>query len=269
VKLALRSELLKMRTMPGMWVVLLLAFPLTCLFVMFSFLNAGNHTFPHQTFAAVQTLSDRRLLLGAGFRSTTLLAPVLGVLCLTVEYRHKTLTTTLLLTPKRNVVLGAKVIATTLWCIGMALTTFVAVFALGLPWNASMGGSASSVLNQAGAVMPQMFVVTVLLGLFGLGFGTLVKNQIAGVLITLGESLILEGLLVLLFVEVFHYDLNWLPGEATAAFAGILAKGASFGGTGSSIFSLLPWWQGGLAMLGWGLGPLTIGYYTTFRRDVT
>ncbi len=266
---ALRAELLKMRTMPGMWVVLLLAFPLTCLFIMFAFLNAGHHLFPQQTYAAVSTLSERRLLLGAGFRTATLLAPLLGVLSITTEYRHKTLTGTLLLTPRRSTVLGAKVIATTIWTLGMAAVTFVAVGALGLTWNASMGGSVSSVLDQAGAVVPQMFAVTVLLGLFGLGFGTLVKNQIAGILITIGESLILEGLIVLLFVEVFHYDLNWLPGEATASFAGIIAKGASFGGSNSNTFNLLPWWAGGIAMLGWGLGPLIVGYFTTFRRDVT
>ncbi len=260
---------MKMRTMPGMWVVLLLAFPLTCLFILFAFINAGNHTFPHQTFVAVHSLSEQRLLLGAGFRSATLLAPLLGVLCVTTEYRHKTLTGTLLLTPKRSVVLGAKVIATAIWSLGMAALTFVAVGALGLTWNASMGGSASSVLDQAGAVVPEIFVVTVLLGLFGLGFGTLVRNQIAGVLITIGETLILEGLIVVLFVEVFHYDLNWLPGEATASFAGIIAKGASFGGSNNGLFTLLPWWAGGLAMLGWGLGPLAIGYFTTFRRDVT
>jgi ABC-type transport system involved in multi-copper enzyme maturation permease subunit len=266
---ALRSELLKMRTVPGMWVVLLLAFPLTCLFILFAFINAGNHADPKVTFAAVSTLSQRRLLLAAGFRAVTLLAPVLGVLCITTEYRHKTVTGTLLLTPKRDVVLGAKIIATTIWCVGMAAITFVAVGALGLSWNAAMGGTVSSVLDQAGAVLPQMFAVTVLLGLFGLGFGTLVKNQIAGVLVTIGESLILEGLIVLLFLSVFHYDLNWLPGEATAAFAGILAKGASFGGSSDSIFTLLSWWTGGLVMLGWGLGPLAIGYFTTFRRDVT
>jgi hypothetical protein len=264
-----RAELLKMRTMPGMWVVLLMAFPLTCLFILFAFLNAGSHAFPATTFAAVHNLSERRLLLGAGFRAVILLGPVLGVLCITTENRHKTLTGTLLLTPRREVVLGAKVVATTVWSLGMAAVTFVAVGLMGLTWNAAQGGSVSSVLDQAGAVVPEMFVVTVLLGLFGLGFGTLVKNQIAGVLITIGESLILEGLLVLLFIRVFHYDLNWLPGLATTSFAGIIAKGASFGGNDSSIFTLLPWWAGGLVMLAWGLGPLTLGYFTTFRRDVT
>jgi hypothetical protein len=268
---ALRAELFKLRTMPGMWVVLLLAFPLTVLFILLSFLSAGSHTFTHQTFAHVQTLSDRRLLLGSGFRTLTLLGPLLGVLCLTTEYRHKTLTGTLLLTPQRSRVLAAKVMATAIWSFGMAMITFIAVAAVGLPWNSGMGGSVSSVLNQAGAVVPEMFLAAILLGLFGLGFGTLVKNQIAGVLVTIGGTLILEGLIVFVVNIVFHYDLNWMPDEATAAFAGVIAKGAGFGGGDNSSlnFSLLPWWLGGIAMLGWGLIPLTVGYFTTFRRDVT
>lgn len=266
----IRAELLKMRTMPGMWVVLLLAFPLTGLFVVVSFLMAGAHTFPTQTFAHVQTLADRRFLLGSGFRAVTLLAPLVGVLCVTTEYRHKTVTGTLLLTPQRSRVLMAKVVATIVWSLGMAIITFVAVGAIGLPWDAGMGGAVGPVLSQAGAVVPELVVATILLGLFGLGFGTLVKNQIAGVLVTIGGTLILEGLIVYLTNLIFHYNLNWMPDEATAAFAGIIAKGAGFGGGGGNLnFSLLPWWGGGLAMAGWGLIPLTIGYFTTFRKDVT
>jgi hypothetical protein len=269
----IRSELLKLRTMPGMWVVLLLAFPLTGLFIVVAFLTAGSHAIPHSTFAAVQRLSDRRLLLGAGFQSVTLLAPLLGVLCVTTEYRHKTITGTLLLTPKRSQVLGAKIVATALWAVGMSILTFVAVAAIGLPWDASMGGAIGSVLDQVGAVVPELLLATVLLSLFGLGFGTLVKNQIAGVLVTIGGTLILEGLIVFLVNLIFHYDLNWMPNEATAAFAGEIARGAGFGGDGggnaSLNFHLLPWWGGGLAMLGWGVVPLTLGYFTTFRKDVT
>jgi hypothetical protein len=154
----------------------------------------------------------------------------------------------------------------------MTVITFVAVAALGLPWNAAMGGTVGSVLDQSGAVVPEMFVVTILLGLFGMGFGTLVKNQIAGVLVTIGGTLILEGIIVAVCLAVFHYDLNWLPDEATAAFAGVIAKGAGFGGGGGGgglHFTLLRWWIGGLVMVGWGLIPLTVGYFTTFRRDVT
>ena len=107
---------------------------------------------------------------------------------------------------------------------------------------------------------------SVLLGLFGLGFGTLVKNQVAGILVTIGGTLILEGLLILLARAIFDYNLNWLPNAAGAAFAGDIARG--FGGDRNQL-RLLTWWQGGLVMLLWGLVPLTVGYYTTFRRDVT
>ena len=110
----------------------------------------------------------------------------------------------------------------------------------------------------------------VLLGLFGLGFGTLVKNQVAAILLTIGGTLILEGILIALAKAIFHYDLNWLPNGAGAALAGDIARGLGGGnGNGPNAFRLLTWWQGGLVLLAWGLGPLILGYFTTFRRDVT
>jgi hypothetical protein len=171
-------------------------------------------------------------------------------------------------------VLAAKIVATSVWAIAMTIISFLAVFTMGLIWNSAMGGSVGSVLDQAGAVVPEVFIATVLLALFGLGFGTLVKNQIAGVLVTVGGTLILEGLIEFIVYEVAgHYSLNWLPNEATAAFIGTLANGLGFGGGGGGNggfnFQLLPWWAGGLAMVGWGIVPLTIGYFTTFRKDVT
>jgi hypothetical protein len=76
------------------------------------------------------------------------------------------------------------------------------------------------------------------------------------------------GLLIALARAIFHYDLNWLPNAAGAALAGDIARG--FGGGGNRTGErLLAWWQGGLVTLAWGLVPLGIGYYTTFRRDVT
>ncbi len=192
------------------------------------------------------------------------------MLCVTGEYRHQTITTTLVLTPNRARVLGAKVLVTAAWAVLIALLTFVAVAAVGLPWNAALGGDTSQVTDQIGAVVPGLLASAVLLGLFGLGFGTLVKNQVAAILLTIGGTLILEGLLIALARAIFHYDLNWLPNAAGAALAGDIARGFAGGGGGRGEgFRLLTWWQGGLVMLLWGLIPLTAGYYTTFRRDVT
>jgi ABC-type transport system involved in multi-copper enzyme maturation permease subunit len=263
---ALRAELLKMRSMPGVWVTWALALPLTVLGCLAVFAIAANGD-PGHALNFPQNLHQRRMLLGAGYGTMQVLAPILGVLCITTEYRNKTITTSLILVPIRTRVIAAKVIVVALWSVFMVVLTLVTVAAVGLPWNAALGGSASQIFDQAGAVLPGLLAATVLLGLFGLGFGTLVKNQVAGILITIGSTFILEQILVALARSIFHYDLNWLPNGAGGALAGDIARG--FGSAQDATTRLLTWWQGGLVMLLWGLVPLTIGYFTTFRRDVT
>ncbi len=268
---AIRAELIKMRSMPGVWVTFGLAFPLTVLVILGVLASAGG--FPGHTFYFAQTLRQQRQLLGAGYFGIEVLAPIVGVLCVTSEYRHKTITTTLVLTPVRTRAVAAKVAVTALWSVFIALLTLVAVAAVALPWNAALGGVTSQITDQVGAVVPGLLVSAILLGLFGLGFGTLVKNQVAAILLTIGGTLILESLLVALARAIFQYNLNWLPNAAGAALAGDIARGfggnGGNGGGGPQGVHLLAWWQGGLVMRLWGLVPLTIGYFTTFRRDVT
>jgi ABC-2 type transport system permease protein len=190
---ALRAELLKMRSMPGVWVSFGLAFPLTILLVLAVLASAGG--FPGHTFYFVSSLRERRELLGSGYFGIEVLAPVIGVLCVTSEYRHKTITTSLVLVPVRSRVLLAKVITVAIWAVLLAALSLAAVFLVGLPWNAALGGATSQVTDQVGAVVPGLVASAVLLGLFGLGFGTLVKNQVAAILLTIGGTLILEGIL--------------------------------------------------------------------------
>ena len=124
------------------------------------------------------------------------LAPIIGVLCVTGEYRHKTITTTLVLAPGP---------APACWVprsspppcgpSSWRCSRCVAVAVVALPWNAALGGVTSQVTDQVGAVVPGLLASAVLLGLFGLGFGTLVKNQVAAILLTIGGTLILESIL--------------------------------------------------------------------------
>jgi ABC-2 type transport system permease protein len=262
----LRSELLKIRSVPGVWVCFGLAFPLTALIMWGVFASAGG--FPGHTYSFVSTIDQRRDLLGAGYFGIQFLAPVLGVICITSEYRHKTITSTLVVTPRRERVLVAKMLVTAWWCLLIAALSLVVVVAAGLPWNAALGGVTSRVTDQLGAVVPGLVAAAILFGLFGLGFGTLVKNQVTGILLTIGGTFILEPLLVLLARGVFHYDLNWLPSDAAASLAGSLARGG-FGGNHDATTHYLAWWAGGLVMLAWGVVPLSLGYFTTVRRDVT
>ena len=137
--------------------------------------------------------------------------PIIGVLCVTGEYRHKTMTTTFVLARSGPRCWPPKSSSPRVWSIFLALLTLVAVAVVGLPWNAALGGVTSQVTDQIGAVVPGLLLSAVLLGLFGLGFGTLVKNQIAAILLTIGGTLILESILIALAKAIFHYNLELAP----------------------------------------------------------
>ena len=123
--------------------------------------------------------------------------------------------------------------------------------------------------DQVGAVVPGLLLSAALLGLFGLGFGTLVKNQVAAILLTIGGTLILEGLLM-----------PWPgPSSTTTSTGSPMGPAPRWPATspGASVVAAtaearLPppdLVAGRPGAAGLGPRPLTIGYFTTFRRDVT
>lgn len=260
----LRAELFKVRTTPGPWVCVLVTLLLTALGIVLAFLVADHGTV---RFGAPTTTGDLRSLMGAGFLAGTVMAPVLGVLVITTEYRHKVLTATLLVHPRRSQVLTAKVLTCLVWGVVLALVSLALVGALGVPLLVSQGGSVAHLLDQAGPVVPGLVGAYALLTVYGLGIGVLVRNQIAGVILALGISLVLEPIVSALFSALLHWDLNWLPSRATQAVAGGLTGGR--GGPGVAAPALLSWWLGALALIAWGIGLAVVGYFTTFRRDVT
>lgn len=264
----LRAELFKLRTTPGAWVVLGVTLLLTALGIVTAFVVATG-TSAH--FAAPTTaptpVHALRNLLGAGYGAGTVMAPVLGVLCITTEYRQKLLSSTLLVTPQRENVLAAKTVASMLWGLFLGVAGLVLVAAMGIPLLVAEGGSVSLLLHQIGPVVPGLLGAYILLAVFGLGVGTLLRNQIAAVVVTIVVVVVLEPILVALVHSLAHYDLNWLPSRSTAALAGGLSRNGARSTTPNG--SLLTWWAGGLVLLGWGAGTAVIGYFTTFRRDVT
>lgn len=260
----LRAELFKTRTTPGPWVCLLVTLLLTALGIVLSFLVAHRGTVH---FGAPTTTHDLRNLVGAGFTAGTVMAPVLGVLVITTEYRHKVLTATLLLNPRRSQVLTAKVLTCAIWGVVLCIGSLVLVAAMGVPLLASQGGSVHRLLDQVAPVVPGLVAAYALLAVYGLGIGVLVRNQIAGVILALGITLVLEPIIVALFGALVHWDINWLPSRATQAVAGGLTGGRADAGLVGTV--LLTWYLGALALVAWGLGLAVVGYFTTFRRDVT
>jgi ABC-type transport system involved in multi-copper enzyme maturation permease subunit len=260
-----RAELFKFRTTPGAWVSIGVVALLTGLGITTSFIVA-RHGVAH--FGAPTTTTDLRRLMGAGYTAAIVMAPVLGVLCITTEYRHRILTTTLLLHPKRSDVLGAKVLASAAWGLLMGVASFVMIGIMGIPLLVAEGGSVSNLLDQVGPVLPGMLAAYVLLAVYGMGIGTLVRNQIAGVIVAVGVTLVLEPIIVAIFSSLAHMDVNFLPTRATQALAGGLSARGPGGASASTAHVLLSWWLGAIALVVWGVGTTVIGYFTTFRRDV-
>ena len=117
--------------------------------------------------------------------------------------------------------------------------------------------------------MPGILAAYALLAIYGMGIGTLVRNQIAGVILALGITLVLEPIIVAIFSSLVHMDVNFLPSRATQAVAGGLIPRGSGNAATTTANLLLSWWLGAIALICWGLGSASIGYFMSFRRDVT
>ena len=207
-----RSELLKLRTTPGPWVVLAVTLVFTALGIVLAFLVGGSGPQAHVQFLAPHTVLRLRRLVGAGFTGGGVwMAAIIGVLCITGEYRHKVITTSLLTAPRRPNLLTAKSVASVLWGVALGLASLVLVAAMGIPLLLSQGGSASALLHQVGPVVPGLLGAFALLALFGVGFGALLKNQVAAVLTVLAIAFIIEPI----FDGALPSVGRWLPSAAS------------------------------------------------------
>jgi len=250
-----RSELFKLRTTWSPWVLIGVTVLLTGLGIVGAFVVSGPNG--QTVFTAPRSTYHLRLLLGAG-RSAVWMSAILGMLCVTGEYRHKVITTSLLAVPDRARLLVAKSIASVLWGVVLGLVTFVVVAAVGIPLLVAEGGTVGALTGQIGAVVPGLLAWYAIIALFGVGFGTLVRNQVAGIVAILGTAFILEPILD----GLLPWLGKWLPTAAGGALAGGL------GGRNDRAY-LLAWWLGAIVLAAWGIVPTVVGYFTTFTRDVT
>jgi ABC-2 type transport system permease protein len=186
----------------------------------------------------------------------------LGVLGMAGEYRHLTITPTLLAVPRRSRLVAAKLVAYLVAGLGygVAIVTAGAVLggiivaARGYPLGLGTPGVPRAVLLA--------MLACAIWAVFGLGIGTLIRNQIVALLTGVGFA-VLGGPLLALALQALHAGdvAQYLPSQASAA----LVQGAS----GGIEQQLLPWWGGALVLLGYGVLFAALGAALTTRRDVT
>jgi ABC-2 family transporter protein len=261
----IRAEWLKLRTTAVPWVLGGIALVIDALFILLYFVNHGNNggnnngpavnsfgtpDYPH-------TVHQLRNLLGAGFLGY-LFALLLGTLMVTTEFRHKTVTTSFLVTPHRPRFVGAKLITAAILGAVLAIVLLVATFVGGGITLVVQGGSLSSLLGQVPAVAPGTILVFALFAILGVGIGSVLTNQVAALVVSLGWFLIVENILI----GLFKGTARWVPTGAAEAASNLTR------GEGSGIF-LFSWWQGALLMLAYGLVFALVGSLILTRRDIT
>jgi ABC-type transport system involved in multi-copper enzyme maturation permease subunit len=187
-------------------------------------------------------------------------ALLFGVLAVTNEFRHGTVTSVLLVSPKRTRLLLAKALVMSAWGFVLGLVAFGAAAAVAMPLLAGRDIASQLSAGQLAEVIIGGAVTTALAAALGVGVGSTVRSQVGAVIAVLGLLYLVEPLLSL------------LPGiSATVQRYGIggLSSGAS-GTTGfpfdAHVLAQVP----AVLVLGaYALIALVVGAALLVRRDIT
>lgn len=197
--------------------------------------------------------------------------PVLiGTLMVTTEFRHKTLTPTFLATPRRGRALGAKLAVGVLLGVLYAVVGIVASVGPSAGFLAGFGVDTELATGDTWALLGRMVIAYVLWVLVGIGVGALVRNQVGAIVGILVFTQFIEpiGRLAASFVDGLSSVLRLLPGAAGDALVGASIYGGAIT-PGATAAEPLEWWVGGLVLLGYAVVFTVLGYFVSWRRDVS
>lgn len=186
---------------------------------------------------------------------------VLGLLGLTTEFRHKTITPTLLATPNRWQLLAGKAASYAVFAVIYALICVLLNFAIAIIWLNAVDVPVEFSQGVPGGVA-KAFASLVLTGMFGLGLGAVLRNQAAAMVFGIVYFFILNP--VLNFTPWVRKVYAYTPGGALRAF---LSNG-TVKGMPDDVHLLAPA-AGGLLFLAWALALLVIGGRVNLSRDIS
>jgi ABC-2 type transport system permease protein len=191
-------------------------------------------------------------LSGAGIAAALLL--VLGIVATTGEHRHGTITSSLLASPDRRRLVGAKTIAYLLTGALLGVAAVLATFAVAVPWLAARDAPLD--LLDAGdylGLFAEGVAVSALSGAIGVGIGAIVRNQVAAVVGTLIYLFVLEPVIGVISSDVAAYTIGGSQSALTAA----------------PVEDALDPFAAGLVLAAWALALGLAGAELEERRDVT
>jgi ABC-2 type transport system permease protein len=204
----LRSELLKLRTTSTTAVLLLAASGLTLLAVFLEGLSPAVG-------ALAEEGSQREMF--SAVTSAVLFATFAGVIAVTSEFRHGTIRPTLLVEPRRRLVLGAKLVAAGLTGVAFGVICVAIAFGAGLSLLAARGVDVALTGTHAFNLILGTIAVSALSAMLGVAVGTLIRHQAGAIVAIVAYSVAVDATL---FAAVPALG-RWLPGKAGDALIGL------------------------------------------------
>jgi ABC-type transport system involved in multi-copper enzyme maturation permease subunit len=188
VKALLRAELIKLRTTRTFVVLTAAALAISLLVAVLT-----------TTLQDEWTEDDARDLFTSDF--TGLFILLLGVMGMAGEWRHRTITSTVLAAPRRLRLLSAKTISYAVAGIAISLIVTVTIMAIGT-LILSARDLPTAGLGDLADVLWRNLVVAAYLGAFGVCIGGLIRNQIVAIVGLLLMTFAIEPALIGLASEV-------------------------------------------------------------------
>ena len=185
--------------------------------------------------------------------AATFFTLLFGIIGMTGEYRHATITHTFLATPVRDRVVAAKVITYAGAGLLLGLFALLVTFAMALPWLAAKDADPALLDREVGLFLVGVLATAALWGALGSAFGSVLPNQVGAIVVALLWLLIIEHILAGLLPEIAPYT----PGGAARGLMRIDGE------------DVLPMWSAAAVTLGYIVALAGIGARLVIRRDVT
>jgi ABC-type transport system involved in multi-copper enzyme maturation permease subunit len=273
-----RSELLKIRTTNAWWWLAIGAFVMTALAFTINaftadFMLSGDTSTEgldpeqaEQIVAQQDVVGQAANIYTSGQFFGLLFVMLIGILMVTNEFYHQTATTTFLTTPHRTAVIAGKLITATMIGFAFWLVTTVLDLIGGVIFLEAAGyGHQIGEWGVTRAILLNLLAYAIWT-IFGVGFGTLITNQLGAVLTAVVLYLVGTQAAQLIFFLLS----NWLDSEALLEWQVVVPSIASqLMITGFDLPGSPPQWVGAAVLIGYAVVTGTIGIMLTRRRDIS
>jgi ABC-2 type transport system permease protein len=236
------AELLKLRTVRSGLLALPVAVLLTLWAALDPVVSAGRSGSP-----SLGTAGALLAVLGACSRGSYV-SLVAGAVIATSDIRHGTVTSSLLVTPRRSAVLAAQAVVAVLVAVVVAAADLLVVLAVGL-----LSGAVDPAMVNPDIVLriAGLLLACPLYALLGVGLGALLRSQPLAVLLPVAWLAMLENLLVPPALAA------WSVGGVTAAL-----------GNSGDVAGALPVLAGGGLLAAYAAAALAAGSARLVRQDI-